>query len=296
MEPIVLTKTAPKLKFNNEDLKKELKQELEKYQNNIITEETKKGGKKSRAELNTLKKKLNKFRIESKKQLFEEPTKEFEKSVAELIDIIDNTLKPIDEQLKALEDARKAQKTVEIEAEIAKIIAEFQLDKKHASELTILEKYLNSSEGINVIIADLKNRAEISKKNQKLDEMNRQTIIKTCKAYEDEMTLDAESYLSLLAFQDIHTVIENIHKTVVKEKLKQQEKTLKEPQKIYIPENPKVDAIVEKLTLEGKLDLSGKHTNWATFKVTGRKQSLIDLGDYMEMKNITFEVIEKGEI
>lgn len=100
---------------NFEDLKIELKEQLEKYQNLVVVEEDLPKYKQDRANLNKLKKALNDEKVRVKNE-FSEPIKAFESQVKELIGMIDDPVKCLDYQLKKYEEKRKSEKKDKIEA------------------------------------------------------------------------------------------------------------------------------------------------------------------------------------
>lgn len=102
------------IKFNYEELKGGLQENLKKYQNLVYTSANIKEAKDDRATLNALKKSLNDEKIRIKKE-FEVPYKDFEDKIKELIELVDQPASEIDKQVKAFEEAEKAKKRETIE-------------------------------------------------------------------------------------------------------------------------------------------------------------------------------------
>lgn len=136
---------------NFDELYTELSEQLERYNNLLITEDTIRDGKADRAKLNKLREALETRRKEIKKQCAE-PYNAFEKKVKELTALIDKPIAAIDAQLAAYEDQRKEEKVNEREAEppkprqeppetpqeaemLYKLRLEFQLTKTQAAAL-----------------------------------------------------------------------------------------------------------------------------------------------------------------
>lgn len=100
--------------FNFEQLKTEIASVAETYKGLVVTEETIKDAKATRAKLNAFRTALEDERKRIKK-LYQQPLVEFEGKVAELTKLIDVPILEIDDQLKAFEFAAKNEKKEQIE-------------------------------------------------------------------------------------------------------------------------------------------------------------------------------------
>ena len=102
------------IKFNNEELIKELTPKLQVYKNIVYTEETLPTAKSDRAKLNKLK---ENFDIERKriKELYLEPYLKFETELKEVLFLIEDSVQAIDTQVKAFEEDKKTRKRETIE-------------------------------------------------------------------------------------------------------------------------------------------------------------------------------------
>nr|DAG29318.1 MAG TPA: Protein of unknown function (DUF1351) [Caudoviricetes sp.] len=96
--------------FNYDDLKAELEQKCNEYENLVYTEEQIKEAKEDKAKLNKLKAALNNERIQRQKE-WNAPFAEFKSKVDDLISIIDKPVAMIDKQVKEYdkqqEDAKR---------------------------------------------------------------------------------------------------------------------------------------------------------------------------------------------
>ena len=110
----VFEKRIGMLKWNFEELNRELDLRLERYHNLQYTEEQIAEAKKDRAGLNAFKKAMNDRKIELKKE-FCEPYDDFASQVKQLIAKIDKASAGIDLQIKAYEEKEKAEKRAELE-------------------------------------------------------------------------------------------------------------------------------------------------------------------------------------
>lgn len=107
-------KALEPVKFNYEELKKELTEKVENYKNLVYTEENINMAKKDRANLNKLKKAISDEKIRVKNTLLA-PYADFESKCKELIKIVDTSVENVDRQVKAFEDEEKRTKKEEIQ-------------------------------------------------------------------------------------------------------------------------------------------------------------------------------------
>lgn len=119
-----LEQVVPKeLEFNYEELKAELEQRLEYYNNLVVTEDTIKEGKAERAALNKFKEAVDKYRKDVKKR-YMQPYTDFEGKVKELTGLIDQPIKAIDGQLAVFEEQRKQEKQAQVLETYERIVPE----------------------------------------------------------------------------------------------------------------------------------------------------------------------------
>ena len=143
--------------FNFEELKAELAETLEKYQNLVVTEDTVKEAKDTRADLNRLKKAMNDERI-SIGRAWSAPYDAFKAKVDELIKKVDKPTAAIDAQVKAFEEAEREDKR-------AKISSFYEQNVKDLRGLLPLErvfddKWLNKGTTINTATNELYGKME----------------------------------------------------------------------------------------------------------------------------------------
>lgn len=114
MELRVKEFTIPEvIDFNFDELKQELQNRMEYYQNAVYTEEQTATAKKDLANLRKFNKALSDERIRIKRECLK-PYEEFEAKVKELSAIVDKPINLIDKQLKDYEEQRKEKKLAEI--------------------------------------------------------------------------------------------------------------------------------------------------------------------------------------
>ncbi len=141
------------IEYNHEELKSELSEQLQKYKNIVVTEDSIKEFKADKANLNHLKTALEDKRKEVKKQCLQ-PYENFEKNIKELVMLIEEPIKVIDSQLKEIENKKKEEKANEIEKIYYENIGVFEplvpLSKVFNS------KWLNTTYKLNDIISEIK--------------------------------------------------------------------------------------------------------------------------------------------
>ena len=139
---------VPSIKWNNEELKKEIAIKMEDYKGLQFTEDTIKEAKKDRAELNKLYKAIDDERKRIKK-ICMQPLQEFEAQVKEVLAIINEPLSLIDNQVKEVEERKKVEKKGEIliffEENIGGLKGILPFEKVFKSE------YLNATKSIKSI-------------------------------------------------------------------------------------------------------------------------------------------------
>lgn len=114
MELKVKQFTIPEvIEFNFDELKSELQNRMEYYENLVYTEEQTATAKKDLANLRKFNKALSDERIRIKKECLK-PYEEFETKVKELSEIVNKPINLIDKQLKDYDEQRKRKKIDEI--------------------------------------------------------------------------------------------------------------------------------------------------------------------------------------
>ena len=103
------------IETNLTELEKIVDESLEKYRGLVVTEDAIGEAKKTRSDLNALKKTANDWRIRKEKE-FNEPFAQVKAQVKRICDNIDNVNGEIDKQIKTFEEAQKEEKRASIEA------------------------------------------------------------------------------------------------------------------------------------------------------------------------------------
>ena len=105
----------PQISFNFEEIRAELAQKLQVYQNMVVTESGVKEAKADRANLNKFKAALADSRKSVKSQ-WNQPISDFEDKMKVLEQMVDEPISVIDRQIKSFEEIKKEEKRQSIEA------------------------------------------------------------------------------------------------------------------------------------------------------------------------------------
>ena len=187
------------IQFNKEPLKKALEEQLKKYQNLVIADETQVAEfKKTRASLNAVIKSFDAERIRIKKE-YCEPLLVFESDVKELTEMIGQVMINIDTQIKYFESKKKEEKIKEIE-EIMSSLALLPYKNKIWND-----KWLNVTTSIKSITEELESwKEKISNELATLKTMTNNAIKLAELEYEYNQSLDLAGTISRFQAKEEH--------------------------------------------------------------------------------------------
>lgn len=266
------------IEFNFEELKAELTNGLEKYQNLTFTEETLKEAKETRANLNKFKEAIETRRKEIK-NLCLKPYNEFESKVKELTALIDKPILAIDTQIKNFDNQRIEAKRIDITDFYNSVIEDM-------AEILPLEKifnpkWLNATYKMSNIEKEIVET--IGKVNGNLN------VIDGLKL-DPELALQVkDKYLTTLDFglaMAEKTRLENLKKELREREASQEVVLPQEEQKTALNDRETVPAIENITPIAEK-------TYYKEFWVRGTKSQLMALGEYLRSKGIEYGGIEQ---
>lgn len=274
MELIAHIEKTGVIKFDNTELKTELKNALEKYRNLVYTDETIKEAKADRAKLNNLTKAIEEKRKEIKR-LYVEPLDDFERKIKELTALIAAPCAEIDGQVKRFEEAQKDSKRKELlefaDLETNKLIP---FKDKFLSASFIADKMLNASSSIK------KSKEEIVEAVSKIKEG-----IDLIQTFPDHR--QAGLMLSFSVSRDLAAVIRRNQELDEMEKIQSEQKEKAKLEKIGVKEEPK-----KSVEQEYKSNVPQVELMTFTLKLTGTKEKLIELRKYIVANGINYEKVE----
>ena len=146
MEILTKTDSLPEIKWNNEELKKELLEKVEYYKGLVYSPEQIKEAKADRAKLRKLAQAIDGKRKEIKNQCLV-PYELFESQCKELLQIVERPIAEIDGQVKAYEEKCRQEK----EEKVLKIFNETEFPDFITYERIKDDKWMNNSTSLKSI-------------------------------------------------------------------------------------------------------------------------------------------------
>lgn len=266
------------IEFNFEELKTELTERLEKYQNLTFTEETIKDAKETRAGLNKFKEAIETRRKEIK-SLCMKPYNDFEAKIKELTGLIDKPILEIDTQLKNFEETRKTAKKQDIVDFYNYAIGD--LANILPLERIFNTKWLNSTYKMANIESEIVET--IGKVNGDLN------VINDLKLDPDMELQVKDKYIQTLDFSLAmaeKTRLENLKNALKERETIQDEQTYQEENKPVLNDEQTAEIEQNIATLPEKI-------YYKEFWVRGTKNKLIALGEYLKANGIEYGGIEQ---
>lgn len=286
-----LTITPAKIEFNFDEIEKELDASLVKYQNLTFTEDSTTDLRKVLAELRKGKQAVDRYRIDTKKQL-NEPVVKFEDKCKELNEKFDNAINPLDKQLKEYVQRERDEKLKQCEEIRAKIIKEYELDDEYASQVEILDQYLTKSRSLR----EVEESMDFQAKNIKLEQDKKaadieiiKTTVKLANA-ENNLSLSVDAYVRLLEINDVETIKKQIEidagNEVARRHLEEQEKLTQDVATKSIP----VVSELPELPFDDLPFGDIEEDKTYRYTITGTPSQFDELETFMRQKNIEWAV------
>src|SRR5699024_8747413 len=247
-----IKKEPAQIEFNKEQVIKELKGMLAKYENLVFTEDNTAEIRSTLAELRKGKRAADEYRKEIKKELTAPVTK-FEAEIKEITAMFDEVINPINEQLKAYDERLREDKRKLYEEHIEKVVEDVGLERKYALQIEIKDGWLNKSSPVKQIKETIEFIANNLLTEQQLDIANRENIESYVKLKNEthDVNLSVVSYLSQLELSDVDEVKKTIDNHVEMElkeiarkeqkKMEYEKKVIKEAEEIVQEHEEKSD-------------------------------------------------------
>lgn len=206
------------IKFNHKEIEEDLEETLKHYKNLVFTEDSMTDLRKTLTDLRKGKKAINRYRIDTKKEL-NQPVLKFEEKCKSIEKKIDEVVNPLNDQLQEYVERQREEKRKELEKARDGLIKEYELNDEYAAQVEVLDTYLTASASINTSTESIKFEIEKLKLQQDKDEQDKQMIETTVrlKNAENDLSLSTNAYVRLLEFDDIETVQNQIENDVQKE-------------------------------------------------------------------------------
>ena len=294
MEDIkIVSESLPVIQINFDEMKTALTDTLKKYNGIVVTEETLSGCKTTQKELAGVRIKIDTYRKDKKKEL-SKPIEAFENQCKELISLIEKAEQPIKEGIKEFDDVKREEKRKVAEELIKTVIAETELNEKYGIRLDVLDKYCNLTAKDSEVRSDLETRAMTLRVEQDREAELIEIIKDTIEAENQRIT-------AKLNFDDFRRLIDRGMQT--KDILAE---VKARAESIYRAENPpKIEAAetikelvpepIKEPTTE-PIIIADESIYFAAYRVTGSIEQLRSVSEFLKMKNVTYKVVEQGEI
>lgn len=269
-------KQIEKIKWNNEEIKKEVAQKLEYYKNVVYDETEIKEAKKDRASLKKFVETLENKRKEIKKQclaLYEE----FEKEEKEIVAMFSEATSSIDSQIKNFEQARKDKKLDEIKG----LFVSAEFPEWVSFEQIFDERWLNVSVSVKNIETQIKNAREQIEKDLEMLRALPDFAFEAEQIYKRTFNVQKAITEAKTAYE-LQKAKEK-YKAEQKQALKEQKNQDKQPVSVSMPvvEQP---AITETVHEEPK-------RAWLSFKANLTVDDALALKEFFNSRNIEFQSI-----
>lgn len=165
----ILDKQLPVIRFDFDNLKKQLTQAVADYKNLVVTEDQLSLCKEKQRELAGLRNKIDKYRKDVKAEM-SKPIGEFEERCKELIKIVEQAEKSLKDGIQVFDNKKREEKRKIAEQLRHAIIEQHELKPKYAEQLTILDKYMNLTAKASEVREDLEQRAFLLLSEQNKEE------------------------------------------------------------------------------------------------------------------------------
>lgn len=203
MELQIIKQEMPVINFNFEEMKENLKTNLEKYQNLIVTDETLEGVKKIQKELSKTKNTVDSYRKKIKKEV-KKPIDVFESQCKELTGLIIEVEEPLKEGIKVFADKVREEKRVKIVDFINEKVAEAELIEKYACKVDVLDRYLNVSSTLKSVKEDIESNIFLFKQSQTREQEFKKAILSQIESVNTLYNLDSK-----LTKDDFRSILNN---------------------------------------------------------------------------------------
>lgn len=269
-------KQIEKIKWNNEEIKKEVAQKLEYYKNVVYDETEIKEAKKDRASLKKFVEALENKRKEIKKQCLA-PYEDFEKEEKEIVAMFSEATSSIDSQIKNFEQAKKDKKLDEIKG----LFVSAEFPDWLSFEQIFDERWLNVSVSLKNIETQINNTREQIDKDLEMLRMLPNFAFEAEQIYKTTFNVQKAITEAKVAFeiQKRKEKYEAEQKQALQEQKNQDEQT--EPAPILIDEQPAISDIKHE---------EPKKT-WLSFKANLTVDDALALKEFFNSRNIEFKSI-----
>lgn len=258
IEVKTLTKQPAIIEFNHDEILQDLEKNLKKYDGLTFTESETKELRSVLAELRKGVKVVDRYRIDTKKEL-NKPINEFESKCKDIAGKFDERIGSLDKQLKDYEQQWKEKRIVKVQEVIANVLNESNLNEKYAARLVVDDDHLKKSVNDNRLKEMIEFQADGLLQEQEKEEADKDMIETYVKLKNSEhgLSFSISPYLSQLEFKDTqgvkNTIITDVENEVERREL---QKKKEEEQQRILEEKAEEKKREEELEVEEKETIS----------------------------------------
>ena len=276
---------------NFDELKAKINGYAKKYDGLVATDESLKGAKSARAELNKLIKTINDKRIAVKRD-YDEPYNDFKRDVDELQATLKSTIEPIEASIKTIETKQRDERTLKVRELINRMAPEYGLDPK---DIKIEHEWTNKSMTQIKLTKILKEGFTAKKHIQDTFNANKKLVEEHCKLVDT----DPAGWISQMDEDtDVSQIISSIDKSIDDEKERHEyDEAIKKMNQTHVNDKT-VDEETGEIVEEDDVqpiddDEPDKPDSYSmTFEVTGELPILKELYQFIDSKNLKFSVVK----
>lgn len=280
LEQVDIAYTPATLQIKNKDvLDQAIEAFISKYEGIVVTEETLKDAKDSKAKVNALKKALEDKRKEQKR-IYNEPLNKFEKEIKANVEKLDQVYQSINEGVKFFEEQKREERKKEIEAKIAEIS---ELNGVDPQTVEFRKSWLNATPSM------AKKTEEIVEAVQKQKRINKD--VQAIQEYCLKLNLPATRYIEIARdfdYWEAKKAVDADH-----EHLMQQKEAERVAKRVEVERQKEQLVEVGDKQVDSETGEVVRELQIVSFKLKGTKQDLDKLA--MMIQNSAIEVLEASE-
>lgn len=280
LEQVDIAYTPATLQIKNKDvLDQAIEAFISKYEGIVVTEETLKDAKDSKAKVNALKKALEDKRKEQKR-IYNEPLNKFEKEIKANVEKLDQVFQSINEGVKFFEEQKREERKKEIEAKIAEIS---ELNGVDPQTVEFRKSWLNATPSM------AKKTEEIVEAVQKQKRINKD--VQAIQEYCLKLNLPATRYIEIARdfdYWEAKKAVDADH-----EHLMQQKEAERVAKRVEVERQKEQLVEVGDKQVDSETGEVVRELQIVSFKLKGTKQDLDNLA--VAIKNSAIEVLEASE-
>jgi len=289
MKDLLITKQElPIININFEEVKEDLKEQLEGYKSLIVTDESLSLCKSQQKSLAGLKGKIDTYRKDVKR-VMSEPIVAFEDKCKQLISLIEQAEQPLKDGVKVFDDMKREEKRASAQEIINSAVEKHGLLPKYACQLTVIDKYLNLTAKQSEVKEDVDQRIFIlvgqQQKEQELLELIQDAIDTVNKTINRQLNISEFQLLidrGISAKEVIQTINANADRIREAENPKPVEEPSTPTTPILQPESAK------------QLPQKVEEMWFVDMRITATSSQIGQLKQYLLNNGITYSVKDKG--